>query len=520
MLGLKKSNCIAWTEIPEHEYRDQVIEANICLDSLGGYSSAGIMFRIMDESSYYIALISSKGYFRIDAVKNSSPRPLIAWTEVPDFDEANINFKIITYGTYLIFIINGKWVGEASDDSISSGRLGFAIANYETASADEYTCKATLKYFSVNSGVKNIEENYKTWSDDSKINAEYRLRLAETFAVMGKASASLEQINRAWKRRDEAIRGIAHNYTEVRTKKELLLAARMSFLSGQLKEANDFLNTILEQWTNSDEGREALGEKIIVLNEMRNFTELKTFILKNYDILNKDIGFYTMLARCYWELKEYENSAAAWEKAFEIDSKNGVFAANAANALEQAGNMEKALVRFLEAGKIFLNQDNMGELAVMMPKLDIIGQNSWEARVFIGKWSFSIEDYDRCIKEFTAANKLRCSVKPRPKADPAHYYLWGLVLNIKGKNSAALRLLERAVKLAPDYGLFRFKLAEIKLITGVKNPKLSNELKQALKDMGDDSNGEMAVHAGNLLKKAGYAKRAKYFFDLAGKNDN
>jgi len=76
-------------------------------------------------------------------------------------------------------------------------------------------------------------------------------------------------------------------------------------------------------------------------------------------------------------------------------------------------------------------------------------------------------------------------------------------------------MLEKAVKLAPDYGLFRFKLAEIKLTNGVKDPKLAAEFKNALELTGSDPDGNMANRAGNLLKKAGYAKQAAYFFGKA-----
>ena len=151
----------------------------------------------------------------------------------------------------------------------------------------------------------------------------------------------------------------------------------------------------------------------------------------------------------------------------------------------------------------------------MIPKLAVLGESSWEARALIGKWAFSIEDYDRCAAEFTAADKLRRAITPQPDADPALFYLWGLVLNIKGKGKEATRMLEKAVKLAPDYGLFRFKLAELKLESGAKDTKLAAEFKTALEHIGDDPDGNMANRAGNLLQKAGYAKQAEYFFDKA-----
>jgi tetratricopeptide (TPR) repeat protein len=272
---------------------------------------------------------------------------------------------------------------------------------------------------------------------------------------------ALEQINRAWKRRDDVIRIVAGS-SEVRTKRELLLAARMSFRLFQYSEAEEFIDAILDQWSDSAEGRLAHTEKIKILNELNKFKELKEFVVKHSLLINKDIDYYTLFAKCNWELKDYAESAEAWDKAFEMNKENGVFAANAANAYEAAGKKRKALTRFITAGKLFLNQDNMPELEALMPKLSTLGKRNWEAHALIGKWAFSIEDYEKCAKEFDVANKLRCAMRPRPKGDPALFYLWGLVFYIKGKRKPAIRLLERAVKLATDYELFRTKLEELK----------------------------------------------------------
>jgi tetratricopeptide (TPR) repeat protein len=520
---LKKSNYIGWTEIPNIEFSSYVTEAKIRLDSMGGYSSAGIIFRL-NEDSYYLALVSNKGYFRIDLVKDNAPKALIAWSEISDFDGTNIHLKIIAYGDCFIFIINGKWVGEAVDDSVSAGRLGFVLASYETAAKDksnqaetETVCKAWLDYFSTDTRSITLEEQYKYWTTDFNINAKGRLRLAETFAVMGKFSKALEQIKKTWKCRDEAIRAVSTSAAEVKTKKELILAARMAFSLGQYNEAEEYINLILDQWPQSAEGRIAHTEKLKILNELNKFKELKAFALKHSDTIEMNIDYYTILARCYWKLKEYADSAKAWDTAFRMNGENGVYAANAANALELNGKKKEALVFFIKAAKIFLAQDNQAELAVIMPKLSVLGGRNWEARALAGKWAFSIEDYSRCIKEFTAAEKLRLETVPKPAADPAIFYLWGLSENVMGKNKVAIRLLEKAVKLAPDYGLFRFKLAEIKLTAGVKNTDIVSELKLALKSIDGNLTAEMANHAGNLLLNAGDSKNAKYFFDKANK---
>ena len=514
VLEVKKTNCIAWVEIPGCEYQNHIVEAKIRLENPDSYASAGIIFHIEDEDSYYLALVSSRGYFRLDAVKNNSPKTLIAWTEISDFDGTNISLNIITYGAYINLVINGKWAGEACENSANGGRLGFVMTSYETAeteTSDDYSCKARLDYFSVDTRSRFIEEEFKKWSGDSCKNAVSYLRLAETFAVMGEYSKALDEINKAWKRRDDVIRSFSDAYTETRTRRELLLAARITFMLGQYNEAEGFINAFMEQWTNSAEGRQALTEKIKILNELDKFEELKEFVLKYNDFIERDIDFYTLLARCCWELNEYEASADAWDMAFEMDRENGVYAANAANAFELTGRKDEALARFLEAGKIFLNQNNLAELAALLPKLTSLGETNWEARALAGKCAFSIEDYNTCEAEFAAANKLRYAARPKPKADPAMHYLWGLVLHLKGKNRDAVKHLERAVRLAPDYGLFRLKLAEIKFLSGITDFDLAGELRLAIEHITDDTEGKMAGRAANLLLEAGDYENAEYF---------
>lgn len=466
-LELKKTNCIAWTDIPGQEFEDQVIEAKIRINSGGGYAAAGIKFRIMDEDSYYIALVSSKGYFRLDVIQSNSPKALIAWTEVPDFKENEINLKIIACDAYLIFLVNNKWIGEITDDSIIYGSIGFAAVSYEESDDpqgdnDKYVCKAMLDYISIDTRFKVIDQYFMKWTNDVNINAEYRLRLAETFAVMGENSKSLDQIKRAWIRRDKAVRDVAVDFEEVRTRKELLLAARMSFRTGRFEEADKYMSAILEQWPDSSEGKLAHAEKLKILFESGKFAELKEFALNITHKIDRDVDYYTIIAHCHWQLKEYAQSAEAWDKAFELNGENGVYAVNAANAYEFADNKNEALKRFITAAKIFLNQDNMPELAALMPKLSFLGEKNWEARALAGKWAFSIEDYEKCVAEFDTAEKLRRTVKPKANPDPAVYYLWGLVYFIKGKKKTAVRMLEKAVELAPDYELFNEKLKEIK----------------------------------------------------------
>ena len=134
VLALKKTGCIAWVEAPEQRYYDLHISGTLRVDAKGGYGAGGICFRMVDDKTYYSMLISSKGYFRLDAVRNRMPFPLIGWTELPlsmgvelNSDES-VDFSIIAYGSHILLLIRGHWAAEISDSSILEGTICLTAA--------------------------------------------------------------------------------------------------------------------------------------------------------------------------------------------------------------------------------------------------------------------------------------------------------------------------------------------------------------------------------------------------------
>ena len=222
-LGLKKKNRMAWLETVHRVYVDQIIDARFRFDNSEGYCAAGIMFRVTGQGSYYLALISSKGYFRLDAVNNNIPRPLIGWTEAPGLNGCAANLKMIARGEHLIFFLNGKWLAEAHDASIPGGHLGFALVSYDGEDTsknaeEEYACRAWLDFLAVDSRARVVETEYRKWNDNIEISAENRFHLAESLAALGYFEAAYNQILKAWKRREEAIKSITATYTETRNR--------------------------------------------------------------------------------------------------------------------------------------------------------------------------------------------------------------------------------------------------------------------------------------------------------------
>ncbi|MDR1251958.1 MAG: tetratricopeptide repeat protein [Treponema sp.] len=501
-LGLKKTNTIAWVDAPEPRFRNQIIEARLRLDNLGGYAAAGLMFRVVDDGTFYLALVSSKNYFRLDLMKNGSPMPLIGWTEVPVSEIRpagewqDIALTIAACGDHLMFFIGGHWIAEIHDASITEGHIGFAMASYETGSEQGEslpasavrTCRAWMDFLSVDSRNKTVEEFCKKWDDSMAIPAESRFHLAETFAALGASSSALAQITKVWKQREEAGKSVTATYTETRTQKELLLAARMAARLERYDEAEEYLNACLELGRNNPEGEEAVIEKINLLDTLERFSELKGFIQEYINRKEDDPVLYAMLGRACWNLKEYEPAVAAWDRAFELDGENGFYLVNAANACVLLDKQEEALKRCLAGGRIFLRQGNNEELGALIPKLLSLGERDWEARALAGKWAFGVGDFERTESELVLSDKIRRKLRPQTPADPAVSYLRGMILVQKGKRREAFRFFAEAVRLAPDYGLFRFKLAETRyLLSGnARAPGLTADLQAALNLMPDD----------------------------------
>jgi tetratricopeptide (TPR) repeat protein len=548
-LGLKKTNCIAWVDTPEYRYRDQVIEARLRLDGGGGYAAAGFMFRIIDGGTYYSALISNKGYFRLDAVRNGMPFPLVGWTETPEEEaavpevpgpsasaapgndtapERHWSVTIIAYGAHLVLLVNGRWAAGINDASISSGTLGFALASYEAAPRDAgaekdggggppYAARAFLDCLSVETRVSEVEAAWNRWNDNAEIPARSRFRLAETFLAMAEPAPALVQIRKAWEARarsGENAEAAARSAGEAAAgpeggaagdakagnaayprgrdlQRELLLAGRAAFQLEQYGEAEQYIDACLDADRESGEGREAAVEKAKLLYAARRFAGLRDYldgILDGASALRENPVLHTLLGHALWNLQEYERAAEAYDRAFALDGTNGIPAKNAANAYEFTGKKAEALDRLLKSGAAFLRADNYGDLGVLVPKLLVSGQDDWRAHALAGKWAYGIEDWPAAETEFNRAEELRRAMKPRPPLDPAVSYLRGLLLIQKGRRRDALPLLEEAARFAPDYGLFQFRLAENRfLLTGdAKDPRLSMDLGAALALMDGD----------------------------------
>ncbi|MDR0494760.1 MAG: hypothetical protein LBG95_03935, partial [Treponema sp.] len=439
-LGLKRENCMAWLETESRVYVDQIIEAHFRFDSMGGYCAAGIMFRVAEMGTYYLALISSKGYFRLDAVNNNIPKTLIGWTEISGFTECEANLNIIAHSDHLIFSLNGKWIAETNDSSIPGGHLGFALVSYDSSGhpqEEEHSCRAWLDFLSVDSRAGMVRTEYRKWSNNTEISVESRFRLAESLAVLDCLDAAYNQILKIWGQREELARSAMITCFDLRTKKELLFAARMASRLGRYETAEEHINDCLAISAGRSpiqagaKEQDIFVEKAKILSAQNKYADLAVFLPEFIKLLEAENdhtvmpSLYALLGHACWNLQNYDDAAAAWETAFSLDRNNGLYAANAANAFKMTGNKVKVLQCCLDGAQCFLRQGDYSELGALVPQLLVLGKNNWEAHELAGKWAAGIGDIAKSKAELSLAKELKriaqvtASVKSRVKSTAA-----------------------------------------------------------------------------------------------------
>jgi tetratricopeptide (TPR) repeat protein len=494
-LGLKKTGCIAWVEAPNHRCGDCVITGRIRLDVRGGYGAAGVMFRMVDDQTYYSFLISSKGYFRLDVLRNGMPFPLVGWTELPEASMAapvsdeSIGFSVIACGSHIVVVIRDKWAAELKDSSILEGAICFTAAAYEDpepayvairaadGAAALYTVEAFLESLEVESRISEVSALYEKWSENSVADPLCRLHLAETIAAMNQPNAALVQIRKAWKTPGHK-----------RSQKELLLAGKLARQLDVIGEAESYISACFEENLDTPEGKEAVTEMAKILYEEKRFKELKDYCTEALKLKPDDAILWTFRGHATWNMEKYREAAEAYDKAFELNRESGLLAKNAANGYEMLGKKQEALKRYLRAGRLFLASGNYNDLGLLVPKLLSLGAESWEAHGLAGKWAFGIEDFDLASAEFTKAEELRKEHQVRAPKDAALVYLRALLLIRQGKRAEAIPLLEEAANLEKEYPLFRFKLAENRFLLNddPHDPELLKDLERALELDKDD----------------------------------
>ncbi|MBI9107985.1 MAG: tetratricopeptide repeat protein [Spirochaetales bacterium] len=440
-LRLRQKNLFAWTDDPLYRYENFLLSAEIGIDKSNGYSSAGFLFRRIDETSYYYFLVSNKGHYRLDAVINGSPEALIDWTPAGEFNPEKISVKILADGSSIMLLINDEWVGGASDERLLAGGLSFAGQNYDEAGEALFR----LRKITIESRPIELDRKQAVLLAE-KVGTDRRLHFAESQMMSGRFAAALIELRKALRNSpdDPAL---------------LIMAADCCIMLEMYSEARQLLDRVPEDL--KDERYLMCRAGLLYL--VNDFMRLRELLKSRNDLTEKNPAALNLLGNAEFSLGNWLLAGEAYGRAFSVDQTQPLYLQNAARAWEKAGRPDVALESYRQAAKQYFRNGDYDELLGMLPlieRLDGGGDSvSSEARGIKAKILFSEGKFDEADVFFTKLIKEGTS-------DSAIYYLKALIESRTGEKKKISGLFKKAIELEPDYYLYHFKKAEFHFLSG------------------------------------------------------
>lgn len=475
-LALKRKHLYAWVVNNYYRYKDFFIDAEIELPAFdnkednsqnetteqselqnsAGSCAAGFLFRHISDKAFYALLISDCGWVRLDAVVNSTPIPILGWTKPlqkiqianTSYDDnlyTTVKIKIICFATSITVLINDTWLGHFDSDIVqAAGKVAFSGQNWEKYSS----VKFNLKKFKIVSNIELVEAEDTVANDPKNILPESYINLATTYYAMKQYVAAIYQIKQAWKLR-------------VPVFQDYLLAGRIYFAQHLTEEAEDAFNKALDF---EPENIEVIQELASVYYSAGQTKKLKTLLRKiSAKQIKESLLLCTIKGHLLSEEAKYEDAAKMYAQAFKLDSTQGILKYNEAKELALAEKTDEAVAAYLKASKLFLSAEQYKDLADSINALEHIAGDNQEVWAVAGKFYYAIENFKAALTNF----KKLCKAKTK---DATIWYLYGLLLQNDKLDEqdydGAIKAFKKAVKLAPETGLYAFRLAEALYLNG------------------------------------------------------
>lgn len=128
------TNTLVWSSVGG-VFADGGAEAEIFFAAGTPTTAAGLLFRLQDERNFYMASLSSDGFYALDARENGNWRSIIEWTRWSTIDtrgKAN-RFRVQAAGNSISLLLNGVLLAQTVDSAFASGSVALAVNTYENA---------------------------------------------------------------------------------------------------------------------------------------------------------------------------------------------------------------------------------------------------------------------------------------------------------------------------------------------------------------------------------------------------
>lgn len=450
-LCLERPGLFAWAEAPLYRHSDFVLEGEFQIEPSSPYSACGFLFRYQDEGNFYALLVSNRGYFRLDAVFNSTPRPLVAWTELPGRESTTavdeFSLRLIAHGGHFTVIVDEAWVAEAADESFDRGHLAFAGQRYEDSSSEP--ARFSLLSCMVESRPIEVETWYFRWNYYIVPDPGARRRLAETFFAMGDSLAAAIQLHKI-----EGRRALDAD--------ELFLKAEASLRLGLQEEAEAALDACLALEPSRDDAAE---EKANLLYLRGDYLELRELTAKMLPQKPDSARLYCLSGHARFNLGDFEGAALEYRSAADLalsgggEGEQALYRMNEARSWDQIGRKSEAAAAYLAAARLFSAQEADDDLELALGRLASLKPRDLEVKAIRAKALFRAGKKEE-------ASKLLSELVAKGSEDSSVHYSLGLLAAEKGQGEKALELFKRALELEGEYPLYAFRYAERLFLLG------------------------------------------------------
>jgi Putative Zn-dependent protease, contains TPR repeats len=451
-LRLDRPNLFAWTEAPLYRHSDFVLEGSFSIADDSGdsapYSACGFLFRYQDENNFYTAIVSNRGFFRLDVVFNGNPRALVAWTELPPRPAGAgtgagrgyaFSLRVIARGDHISLMVDDEWVAEVVDESFDRGHIAFAAQDYEGSDPARFELRSCM--------VESRPVEVETWF--YRYNAYLaplplaRRRLAETFFSMGESLQAAVQLRKLEKQK-------------ALDPDELFLKAEACLRMGMREEATEALDACIAA---APERNDAAEEKANLLYLNADYLGLRDALARLLPTRQDSARLWCLSGHAKFNLGDFPGAGDDYHRAAELDPGQALFRMDEARAWDQAEEKSKAADAYLAAARLFSAQEADDDLALALARLAALRPRSAEAKEIRAKAFY------RAGKK-AEAEKLLAELVAKGSEDSAVHYTLGLIYAEKGEGEKALERFESALKLEPEFALYAFRYAERLFLLG------------------------------------------------------
>lgn len=467
-LDLLRPGLFAWTEVQPYRYRDFSLDARLQLQPGKAADSAGFILRMTDAGSFVCILASDRG-LRMDSFFNGEARTIVPWTPCPWISmEEGILLSIVARGSHYLVLVDGHFAIEAEDETTEAGTLAFAARSDETAGPGG---AAIIHSLSIESRPIEVEVAFYRYSRLSGTGLEQRRRLARSLFANGDYLSALIHL----KKLDEAVtsrertkeRPGKHKGGMSGTRPETLNTTQAGDKSGT-RAGDAFLKAEcylrLEMYEDAEKAietslainpalPEAVEERYNILYLRGRLADLREGLLADSPRTSTNPRLSNLLGHACFGLGFWQDSAASYAMAADLDPAMPIYALNAARAWERADDMSQAAAAWIQAAHGFFDQSAWEDAKACATRLKELKYNPAATESLEGRIAYGTGDFE-------AAEKVFARLARKKTIDAPSSYLYGLLLAKKGKRPAAITAFRTSVELDPSMALYHFRLAE------------------------------------------------------------